>query len=249
MWCPDLGVIRAVCGPDEYCYMELWSFVESLNEIDKKLGEVRIEGALGASAPIVVSTPEATIVEMSDKLYDTLRGLGYEIDRESVDRGARGLATPEDQASSFASFVFKRLLYKTAKEAGHQLLSGEWSETFCPVCGLVPVASIEERVSETSRRVRYKCLCGNSWYTSSFVCPACKASKPDDFHVHRVGKLSAYICKSCGHIVLVAGSEHVESQTDEEILPIIAALAINAIISSREEYEGDHDSHLEELDN
>lgn len=238
-----MGIIRAVCGGDEYCYMELWGFVESLSEIDRKLSQVRIEGPLGASAPIAVSTPEETMAEMSEKLYTALRDLGYEIDKESVERGSRGSYAPEDRASSFASFVFKRLLYKTARESGHSLVSESWDETYCPVCGLIPVASIEEKESGGSYALRYKCLCGNSWRRSVFTCPNCKTTKTEDFEVHYIGRVPAYFCRNCGHIILVASSSHVESQTDEEILPIVAALAANAIL---EAVSGEHEEHEDE---
>ncbi|MEM1873783.1 MAG: formate dehydrogenase accessory protein FdhE [Acidilobaceae archaeon] len=234
-----MSLIRAVCGQDEHCFIELWGFMESLAELDRKLGEVRVEGSLGAAAPVIIGVPEETISEMSDKLYRALRELGYDIEKESVDRGARGAYEPEDQASSFASFAFKRLLYKTARGAEHQALSQPWSETYCPVCGLLPVAVVDERDESGFPQARYKCLCGNSWRQSEFMCPSCKARGGENFEVHHVGRLPMYLCKNCGHMMLVASSEHISGAEDEEILPIIAAIAANTILQELSQESGE----------
>ncbi|MEM4427091.1 MAG: formate dehydrogenase accessory protein FdhE, partial [Acidilobaceae archaeon] len=176
-----------------------------------------------------------TLSEMSDKLFEALRDLGYDVDKESVEKGARGYYSPEDQASSFASFAFKRLLYKVSKSSQHQLLSKPWTETRCPVCGLVPIASIEEFEDEKAPKVRYKCMCGNSWEFDHFVCPNCKNDRAEDFEIQHVGRVPVYICKKCGHLVLMANSKDIVSPGDEEVLPIVAAIAINAMMSSEEE--------------
>ncbi|MCX8196431.1 MAG: formate dehydrogenase accessory protein FdhE [Acidilobaceae archaeon] len=213
-----MGLIESFCAEDRKCGEELGGLLRSFVELDEKLGAVDLSVPLDSPIPLVPSLPDEILSEAASRLLEALKELGYELEREAVERGFRGL--PSNEASSFASLAFRRLVYKAARSSGHRAVSQRWDGPFCPVCGLVPIALVAEE-----GRARYKCLCGRSWESQGIACPQCKSR---DLSSRPVGKLTAYSCRNCGHMMLAASALELEGEAEEEFLPLLAASALSA---------------------
>lgn len=213
-------LITSICLGGEECVKELLEAFASLKEIEQKLESQKVTVTVGSSLPAIASLDETTLRAISTALVEALRELGYEVERAALERAARGALELTDSESSFASYIFRRFLYKILRSSAHPLLQAPWEGAICPVCGLVPIAGVR-----SGRSIVYRCLCGHRWVSEELVCPQCRST---NLSASEKGELRLYRCKDCGHVMVVAGEGEVGS-VEDEFFPLAAALLLSSV--------------------
>ncbi|MCS7107592.1 MAG: formate dehydrogenase accessory protein FdhE [Acidilobaceae archaeon] len=220
------ALVESICRGKDDCVRELFEAFGSLREIEQRLVSRSVAIAAGSSLPLITSLDDVALQKIVMTMVETLRELGYDIDRAVIERVITGALEPNDNESSFVSLVLRRFLYKSLKSSNHPVFQTPWEGSICPICGLVPIAAVRGE----GQSLVYRCLCGFAWTSSSMTCPQCRSS---DVSVGRAGDLGLYRCRNCGHVMVVATEEQVGGE-EGDFFPLAAALLLSSAQGSGE---------------